>query len=100
MLEECENCEAVVLLGNFRWRVILSSQFTLLLFRLNLASSILSFVTGLRFVVTNLCLKNRYWLLTLIVPRLVCGRTLFGVRRFWSKNLVSVIYCNCFHAFV
>jgi len=63
-------------LGNFRWRVILSSQFTLLLFRLNLASSILSFVTGLRFVVRNLCKK----------PLL--------------KDPLAVIYCDCFQTFV
>ena len=59
MHKECEHSQAGVLLENFWWRVILRSQFTLLLFRRDLESSILSFVRGLSFVVKRRLVKKR-----------------------------------------
>jgi hypothetical protein len=57
--EECENCEAGVLLGSLWCKAIFRTQFALLLFLRGLMSSILSLVTGLSFVVKNLCLKKQ-----------------------------------------
>ena len=59
MHEERESCEAGIFLENFWCRAIFRTQFALLLFLRGLMSSILSFVTGLSFVVKNLCLKKQ-----------------------------------------
>ena len=67
MHKERKNYGIGILLKNFQWRAVLRGQFILLLFLRVLASSILSFVTGLGFVVKNLCFKNGYWLFILIV---------------------------------
>jgi hypothetical protein len=72
MHEECENCEAGVLLEHFWYGAIFRTQFALLLFPRDLMSSILSFVTGLSFV----------------------------VKRPLVKKQVEVIYSNCSRAFL
>jgi len=95
----CRNYWTGILLEHFWCKAILGIQFALLLFLRGLMSSILFFVTGLSFVVRNLCLKNRYWLLTLIVQRPFCGRPLLGRRRSWSKKHVLVTYSNCSKTF-
>jgi len=59
LYEECENCEAVVLLGSFWCKAIFRTQFALLLFLRGLMSSILSFVTGLSFVVKRPLVKKQ-----------------------------------------
>jgi len=55
---ECESCEAGIFLENFWCRAIFRTQFALLLFLRDLMSSILSFVTGLSFVVKRPLVKK------------------------------------------
>ena len=72
MHEEREMCEVGVLLENFWCKVILGTQFALLLFLCGLTSSILFLVTGLS----------------------------FAVKRPLVKKQVLVIYSNCSQAFL
>jgi len=78
--EECENCEAGVLLENFWCKVIFGTQFALLLFLRNLMSSILSFVTGLSFVVKRPLVKKHRAGIYCALQTFVVGEP-FGVRR-------------------
>jgi hypothetical protein len=59
VLEECENCEACVLLENFWCKAIFRTQFALLLFLHDLMSSISSFVAKLSFVVKRPLVKKQ-----------------------------------------
>jgi hypothetical protein len=93
--KELENSQAGVLLENFWCKAIFRTQFALLLFLRGLMSSILSFVTGLSFVVRNLCLKKQ-----VLITYSNCSQT-FVVRenffgkdtgKFFAKTLSKVSY--------
>jgi len=56
--KECRNYWTSILLGHFWCKAILGIQFALLLFLRSLMSSILSFVTGLSFVVRRLLVEK------------------------------------------
>ena len=70
--KELESFKTSVLLGNFWCKAIFRTQFALLLFLRGFMSSILSFVTGLSFVVKNLCLKKQ-----VLVTYSNCSQTFF-----------------------
>jgi hypothetical protein len=96
--EECENCEAGVLLGSFWCGAIFRTQFALLLFLRDLMSSILSFCYRTEFCCKKPLVKKWNGYLRCYSKPFV-GEP-FGVRRCLLKNSIAVLHCNYSKAFV